>query len=647
MMKKGRNDLICPECRGPLTHGDEIMNCLQCEREYPVISDIPCFTSGTSDWRFSSSVSAIKTIDLANEKGWQASLAKMDKERAEWVHGGGRFTVSVLASPKGRVLDAGCGWGGLTFWLAQEFTHVYALDSQLDGLQFINIRASQDKIDNITTAQGSLLSLPFPDGFFDVVVLNGVLEWVGTFSQEQPPLVLQHGALTEIARVLQPNGTLFIAIENRLGLQYFLGYKEEHTGLRFISLLPRRFAQVVHRHLKGEDFRALTHSRLGLEKMLDACGFSRTEWFSIYPSYRNCRYAASLTGQGGLKFILSNFLPEKSSVRYTLLRILSPILVRSNLILKIASFFSPSWGIFASRNTDPHLALQVNKNPVVMKDSGGTDLAVTISDRRANIFQVMSTSGTVQSKYSIPKNKMAVKKIEMSHACIELIRQLRPEFRANLPETKIYYSSSRVFEQTIAISGDRLNLRAKEDLRSFFEFISEFDQIYIPEANIKGVLREFDIRNRLIDLAENEKLNGEFERILRRPQIIHGDLNKGNIFITRTVRSRIIINDFEHAKVGPAVLNWYDFLLRNLVIYGSSYPIETDIALQRCQRLPGNKNSNPVLNKMTATFLDLCQVPLELHPQLTILYMRYLFQDPVVNDPDTLINAIKSMKYRL
>jgi len=38
---------------------------------------------------------------------------------------------------------------------------------------------------------------------------------------------------------------------------------------------------------------------------------------------------------------------------------------------------------------------------------------------------------------------------------------------------------------------------------------------------------------------------------------------------------------------------------------------------------------------------------LELHPQLTILYMRYLFQDPVVNDPDTLINAIKPMKYRL
>ena len=646
-MTKSLNDLICPDCRGNLKQGNQIINCLQCDREYRVVSDIPCFTNGRTDWRFSSSAAANEAIDLAKKEGWQASLSKMDRGRAEWVHGGGRFTVSVLASPKERVLDAGCGWGGLTFWLAQEFTHVYALDSQLDGLQFIDIRASQDKIDNITTAQGSLLSLPFPDGFFDVVVLNGVLEWVGTFSKEQPPLVLQYRTLNEIARVLQPEGTLFIALENRLGLQYFLGYKEEHTGLRFITLLPRHFAQMFHRHFRGQDFRALTHSRRGLEKMLDACGFSRREWFSIYPSYRNCRYATSLTGQGGLKFILNNFLPEKSSVRYSLLRMLSSILVKSDLLLKTASLFSPSWGIFASRNTDPPLALQGNTNPVVMKDSGETDLAVTISDRRVNIFQVMSASGSIQSKYSIPKNKRAVKKIEMSHACIELIRQLRPEFRTNLPETTIYYSNSRVFEQTIAISGDQLNLRAKEDLRLFFEFISEFDQIYIPEANIKGILREFDIRYRLIELAEKETLSSEFERILRRPQIIHGDLNKGNVFISRTGSPRIIINDFEHAKVGPAVLNWYDFLLRNLLIYGGRYPIETEIALQRCHRLPGNKRASHVLNKMTATFLYSCQVPLELHPQLTILYMRYLFQDQVVNDPDTLIKAIKSTKHSL
>ena len=646
-MKKRRNDLICPECRGPLTHGDEMMNCLQCEREYRVISDIPCFTNGRSNWHFSSSTAASETIELAKKEGWQASLAKVNEERAEWVHGGGRFTVSVLASPKGFALDAGCGWGGLTFWLAQEFTHVYALDSQLDGLQFIDIRASQEEIDNITTAQGSLLSLPFPDGFFDVVVLNGVLEWVGTFSEEQPPLVLQHRALNEIARVLQPDGTLFVAIENRLGLQYFLGYKEEHTGLRFISLLPRRIARVFHRHFKGQDFRALTHSRPGLEKMLKACGFAKTEWFAVYPSYRNCRYATSLTGQGGLKFILRNFLSDGSSIQHALLKMLSPILLKSNFLLKIASFFSPSWGVFASRDAVPQLSLREKEGVIPIKNSEEIDVAVTITNRRANVFQVARVSGDLQGKYTIPTNELASKKIEMSYACVELLRRLRPDLNTNLPEISLYSRRAHWLDHTKKILGARLNLQAEKDLQLFLAFLSEFSGILIPRTEIKGIFQEFDIRQRLMHLAKQDKSHRQLEDILKRPQIIHGDLNRGNIFVSSMPSPAIVINDFEHAKIGPAVLNWYDFLLRNLVIYGAIYPMRIDIVLRRCSKLPGNKNANPVLNKLTVMFLDICQVPLALHSQLTILYMRYLCQDPIVHDPEAVINVLKSMQFKI
>jgi ubiquinone/menaquinone biosynthesis C-methylase UbiE len=604
-------------------------------------------TNGSSNWRFSLSTVANETIDVAKKKGWQAGLAKLDKERADWVHGGGRFPVSLLASPKGFALDAGCGWGGLTFWLAREFTHVYALDSQLDGLQFIDIRASQEKIDNITTTQGSLLSLPFPDGFFDVVVLNGVLEWVGTFSKEQPPLILQQRALKEIARVLQPNGTLFIAIENRLGLQYFLGYKEEHTGLRFISLLPRRFAQVLHRHFKGQDFRALTHSRPGLEKMLKACGFSKTEWFSIYPSYRNCRYATSLVGHGGLKFILRNFLSDGSSVQHALLKLVSPILLRSNFLLKMASFFSPSWGVFASRNAAPQLCLQEKKTPIVIKNSDDIDLVITVNDRRANIFQLARVSKDLQGKYTIPLNKQALKKIELAYSCVELIRKLHPELSNNLPEISIYSGNTHLFDYTKGMTGYRLSVEAENDLQLFFDFLLKFSNIQVPDPEIKGVLTEFDIRDRLAYLAYEDGLCKDIDRIIRRPQIIHGDLNKNNVLISRNDSAKIAVNDFEHAKIGPGILNWYDFLLRNLVIYGSTYPIKADIVLHRCTKLPGNNKSNPVLNKMTAMFLDRCHIQVAMHKQLIILYMRYLCQDPIVSDPDKVITGIKSGKYKL
>jgi len=571
----------------------------------------------------------------------------MNKDRADWVQGTGRFTISILASPKGRALDAGCGWGGLSFWMAKEFNQVYALDVQLDGLQFIDIRASQERVTNIITVQGDVFSLPFPDSFFDVVVLNGVLEWVGTFSKEYPPKVLQEMALNEVARVLQAKGTLFVAIENRFGLQYFLGYKEEHTGLRYISLLPRSLADAYHRYRKGTDFRTLTHSRSGLMKMLGRCGFFWTEWFSIFPSYRNCRYAASLEGYGALKFLVRNFATEKTFLPDILLKIGVQVLSKSSFLLKIGSFFSPSWGVFASRKTTPQLGLQNKENPIAIKNFRGVDLAIVISNRRASIFRVESPSGQLQDKYSIPINEWAAKKIKMSHVCVELIRKMRPGLNRNLPKISIYSTKYDLVDHTNAISGIQLKLGNHKDLYLFFDFVFELSQLFLSENDIQGILKDFDIRNIISALREKQGLANEIQDLIRRPQIIHGDLNKGNIFISRMEPRCVIVIDFEHAKVGPAVFNWYDFLLRNFVIYGNKYPIPTDILLRRCQKLPGNKEAEPIFNKLTVKFLNGCQIPLTLHGQLTLLYMCYLCQDPIVVDPEAVFRTLLSMDFKI
>ena len=160
-------------------------------------------------------------------------------------------------------------------------------------------------------------------------------------------------------------------------------------------------------------------------------------------------------------------------------------------------------------------------------------------------------------------------------------------------------------------------------------------------------MKKADIRTRLQSLAYKDGLHQEITNIIRLPQVIHGDLNKSNIFISRNNSEKIVINDFEHAKIGPGVLNWYDFLLRNLVIYGSTYPIRTDTTLERCTKLPGNIKADPLLNKMTAMFLDCCRIRMAMHKQLIILYLRYLCQDAIVSDPDKVINFIKLAKYKL
>lgn len=647
MNKNSYKKLVCPRCHGPLSLEKDELRCAVCDKFFPIVAGIPCFTKGESAWRFPLSNASNKIIQVAKEKGWKASLSRVEKERADWIEGAGRFPISVLASPKGRVLDAGCGWGGLSFWLAKEFSYVYALDSQLDGLLFIDIRSAQDGVINISPVQANLLSLPFPGAFFDLVLLNGVLEWVGTFSTEHPATKLQEMALCEIARVLRPNGVLYIAIENRFGLQYFMGYKEEHTGLRFISLLPRRLANGYHKYRIGKEFRALTYSHRGLTRILKKCGFSNTKRFFVFPSYRNCRYAASLQGTKAFAFLLKNVLSHRSSWSAMFARIPLRAISRIPLFLRTLSAFSPSWIIFASQEGTPQLALQRKAGLLILETSPDLIPAITLNDRRANIFMVDELSGRLEGKYTIPVNESAERKMEMSHFYIELIRKLRPSLSKNLPEISEFSTPKGLLEISKAVPGDPLDPNDPEDVSLLLEVLVDLNKISIDEHEIRRIPKSFDMRSRLSDLAKTYGLAEWVKDLLGKAQIIHGDLDKRNILLHGGKSRSPVLIDFEHAKVGPAVLNWYDFLLRNFVIYGGQYPIKTSIVLKRCRRLPGNRKANKMLTRLTANFLNACGVSFTLHGQLVALYMSYLCQDPVVTDPDDIINHLKSTNFNI
>ena len=58
-------------------------------------------------------------------------------------------------------------------------------------------------------------------------MLIGVLEYAGVFSDGYEPALKM---LKKARSMLNPNGRLFIAIENQLGLKYFAGVPEDHIG---------------------------------------------------------------------------------------------------------------------------------------------------------------------------------------------------------------------------------------------------------------------------------------------------------------------------------------------------------------------------------------------------------------------------------
>jgi ubiquinone/menaquinone biosynthesis C-methylase UbiE len=79
--------------------------------------------------------------------------------------------------PGGRVLDAGCGTGELSFRLAELFTgaRVDGIDI-IDGHLDIGRRAYSHLADRLSFAHGDIYHLEFPDETFDLTVCRHVLQ---------------------------------------------------------------------------------------------------------------------------------------------------------------------------------------------------------------------------------------------------------------------------------------------------------------------------------------------------------------------------------------------------------------------------------------------------------------------------------------
>ncbi len=208
-----------------------------------------------------------------------------------------------------RCLEVGFGYGALTTLLAKHCDEVYAVDVSFARVALLGHRARYEGLDNIYLALADATMLPFPDEYFDAVFMVGVLEWV-PLSHEGNPRDVQLRALKEIRRVLRPGGELLVGIENRFGAQYFAGWKD-HNGLRFTSILPRKFSDAISRILLKAPYRAYTYSYWGYKRLFADAGFEDVDIFLALRSYRFPRFAV-LMERDDLHFFWKNvFIPTR------------------------------------------------------------------------------------------------------------------------------------------------------------------------------------------------------------------------------------------------------------------------------------------------------------------------------------------------
>ncbi len=160
-----------------------------------------------------------------------------------------RETLAAAIRPGARVLDAGCGKGS---WFLRPHLGQARLIAGIDI-----VRPPHHILDAFV--QGTLEYLPFPDGVFDVVVCNDVIEHL-----EHP-----HKSMAELARVLRPPSTPEATDGGLLLLKT--------PSLLAPSTLITHLSPVTwHRHIKARlgvapDNVFPTRFRCNTPRALDAC----------------------------------------------------------------------------------------------------------------------------------------------------------------------------------------------------------------------------------------------------------------------------------------------------------------------------------------------------------------------------------------
>ena len=198
-------------------------------------------------------------------------------ERKSWPilyhlsHLRGNILKPVQTDGTEKVLEIGAGCGAVTGTLAEKAGRVDCVElSKRRSLINANRNRGQE---NLRILVGNFETIePYLDRDYDIVTLIGVFEYASYYLHTEDPF--RDFLKTALAH-LRPGGRLYIAIENRLGLKYFAGCREDHSGELFEGIEGY-----------APDARAHTFSRSEWVNLLESCGCMKYTFYYPYPDYK-------------------------------------------------------------------------------------------------------------------------------------------------------------------------------------------------------------------------------------------------------------------------------------------------------------------------------------------------------------------------
>lgn len=178
---------------------------------------------------------------------------------------------SLNISKDDSVLEIGAGCGAITGKLCQMSKFVKCIElskkrSLINAYRNKNYENLEILLGNFEIVQKHITQK------FDVITLIGVFEYGSLYIHSDKPY---QDFLKMVMSLLNPGGRLYIAIENRLGIKYFAGCKEDHVGNCFEGI-----EGYTNSH------QANTFSRDELINIFKECNINNYYFMYPYPDYK-------------------------------------------------------------------------------------------------------------------------------------------------------------------------------------------------------------------------------------------------------------------------------------------------------------------------------------------------------------------------
>jgi len=229
---------------------------------------------GSNDW-YSEDETEEKLLNFFKTSNNETGVSELLKDKSNWAM---QYHLSPIRrnllswydfTPQSTLLEIGGGCGAFTGMFCEKVSQVTSVELTERRAKIIFNR--HKNFDNLTVFAGDVRNVNLTQKF-DYVTSIGVMEYVGKNNKIKDPYL---DFLTLLRGLLKKDGVFVLAIENKLGLKYWSGCTEDHSGILFDS---------IEDYSVDDSFR--TFSKKELDALLLQAGFQEFFYYYPFPDYK-------------------------------------------------------------------------------------------------------------------------------------------------------------------------------------------------------------------------------------------------------------------------------------------------------------------------------------------------------------------------